>query len=123
MLQDQGGENKRKHARVDINLPVVVVARKGRYKATLVNVSLGGCQLEGGLPARVGEILAVSCLDKPGAREDFQTRVVWAVPKDEVVSYGGMFWRADENAKRELLQGIVELAKPGDPMAARLLLD
>lgn len=123
MLQDRGGENKRRHARVDINLPVVVVARQGRFRATLVNVSLGGCQLEGGLPARVGEILAVSCLDKPGAQEDFQTRVVWAVPKDEVVSYGGMFWRADENAKRELLQGIVELAKPGDPMAARLLLD
>lgn len=122
-MVEQVGENKRRHTRLDINLPVVVVSPKGRFKATLVNVSLGGCQLEGGLSARVGEILAVRCLDRPGGQEDFQARVVWVVPKNEVVSYGGMFWRADENAKRELLQGLAGLAKPGDPMAARLLLD
>jgi hypothetical protein len=123
MLQEKGGENKRKFPRVEINLPVVVATRKGRFRATLVNVSMGGCQLEGELPARVGEILAISCLDRPKDRENFQTRLVWAVPKKEKNTYGGMFWRADEGTKREMLQEIMELARPQDPMAVRMLID
>jgi hypothetical protein len=119
-MQSVGGAENRKFPRIEIDLPVVVVGKGGFFKARLTNISLGGCLLEGGLRARVGEILAIKWGESLPP-EIFKAKVLWAVPRESTSNFGSSFWGADEPAKREILQRIIRMARPADPLAHLLL--
>lgn len=118
---EASGADKRRFPRVDLDMPVLVVGREGQWQARMVNVSLGGCLLEGLIKARVGEILSISC-GYAAPTEGFRARVVWAVPKQERSSFGGTFWGADENHRRELVHKLINLAQPMNAGEAHLLI-
>jgi hypothetical protein len=115
------GSNQRKFPRVDLDMPVLVVGRGGHKQARMVNVSLGGCQLEGALDTRVGEILSISC----GGRvltEGFQAKIVWSKKTEDTINFGGCFWGSNEEMKRELVHRLIAIAHPENPRAAHLLM-
>ena len=119
-MKATSGPENRKFPRINVDLPVVVSAKGGNFTARIINISLGGCLLEGGLLARVGEILAVTC----GAKVitgNFRAKILWAVPRESTSNFGSCFWGADERAKRDILQSLLSIAKPGDPGALHLL--
>lgn len=66
--------DQRRYPRIDVDLPVFVVGREQRSRARMVNLSLGGCQVQGPLKARPGEVLAILCGHK---RADRGFRTKW----------------------------------------------
>ena len=120
-MQDTSGANQRRFPRVDLDLPVQVICKGGRFEGHMRNLSMGGCLLEGPIQARVGEILIVAC-KIPAVNGEFRAKILWAVPKEETANFGSCFWGADERAKRELIHSIIRLAKPENPQAVRLLI-
>jgi hypothetical protein len=117
----QSGPEQRKYPRVNLNMPVLIVGRDGHWVARMINVSLGGCQLEGEVPTRVGDILAVACGPKDSV-EGFRAKVVWAAPRDPILSFGGLFWGADEEKRRMLVHKLITLAHPEDAAGAHRLI-
>jgi hypothetical protein len=113
--------NQRRYPRIEINMPVLVIGRGGQKQARMVNVSLGGCQLEGSLDTRVGEILSIAC----GGRvltEGFRAKVVWSIPSESTSNFGGTFLAADEEMRKELVHRLISIAHPENPRAAHLLI-
>lgn len=108
------GIESRRYARLDVNLPVVISSPKGISQATMTNVSLGGCQLVGAIPARMGEVLSVS-LSLEQRTEEFMLKVVWFVPKETGNSFGSQFWKADEERKRRFLKTIMQYSGKDNP--------
>jgi hypothetical protein len=119
-MQDSAGPENRKFPRINVDLPVVVSSRGGQFVARIVNISLGGCLLEGGLLARVGEILGITCGGKVLAG-NFRAKVLWSVSQESASNFGSCFWGADERTKREILQNLLTIAKPADSRSFHLL--
>lgn len=104
--------DQRKYPRVDLDLPVFVVGREMRARARMINLSLGGCQVKGPLQTRPGEVLAILCGAKRADR-GFRAKVVWAVPGEGDMCFGGSFL-AGEEERRELVKSLIRLGRPDD---------
>jgi hypothetical protein len=108
MTIDQGFI-KRRYERIDTRLPARVATTFARYNGSILNVSSGGCLIEGPIRARVGQIFAVG-FPKLATWEIFRCKIMWAAPKGETVQYGNTFLTVDETAKRLLMLSLIEAA-------------
>lgn len=111
------GSNKRKFQRVETHMPVAVEAVSGRLLAHIVNISPDGCQLESPTQVRPSELLTLS-FGRQSAPVLFRVKVQWCVPKGKVFQYGTCFWAMDEDAKKDLLKSLIQVAslyKPEKP--------
>lgn len=111
MTIDQGFI-KRRYERINTRLPARVATTFAHYNGNIVNVSSGGCLIEGPIRARVGQIFAVG-FPKLATWEIFRCKIMWATPKGEKgesFQYGNTFLTVDETAKRLLMLSLIEAA-------------
>ena len=79
------------------------------YDGRILNVSTGGCLIEGPIRARVGQIFAVG-YPKQSSWEIFRCKIMWAAFKGEEFLFGNVFLVMDEKAKHQLLLNLIEAA-------------
>lgn len=104
------GYIQRRFQRIDTRLPARVAAASGvRYDGNILNVSTGGCLIEGPIRARVGQIFAVG-YPKQSTWEIFRCKIMWATFKGEVFQFGNVFLVMDEKAKHLLMLNLIEAA-------------
>ncbi|GEM_PF-6488385 len=103
------GSNKRKFQRVETNMPVAVESAAGRMDARIININPDGCQLESPNQVRPSELLTLS-FGRQSSPVTFRVKVQSCVRKDKVFQYGTCFWAVDENAKRDLLKSLIQVA-------------
>ena len=118
MFQTSRPEDKRNAPRYKLDFPISVQNSAGLSKATLVDISTGGCKFQGAFKSRVGDILSVYLFPNyQSPSPDFQAKVVWKMNDIEGVSYGGNFWAVHDDEKVRLIRRILNrvLAVAGDP--------
>jgi|GEM_PF-3163826 len=111
-MTEAGGLLNRRLERFDTNFPVAADISGRRLVCLMKNVSIGGCLVEGGSKARVGEIFAVT-FGMEGAWESFKSRIIWATPKDTepLFRFGCSFWAVQEKDKVQLLSSLLRVAR------------
>jgi PilZ domain len=103
------GSNKRKFQRLDTSMPVTVESAAGRIEARIFNISPDGCQFEAATQLRPSELLTLSFgrMTQPIV---FRAKVQWCVPKEKIFHYGTVFWALGEDAKKDLLKNLIQVA-------------
>ncbi len=100
---------KRRFERIETTLTARVAASGVGYDGRILNVSTGGCLIEGPIQARVGQIFAVG-YPKQSTWEVFRCKIMWATPRGEEFQFGNTFLTADETEKRRLMLSLIEAA-------------
>ena len=118
MFQTSRPEDKRNAPRYKLDFSISVQNSAGLSKATLVEISTGGCKFQGAFKSRVGDILSVYLFPNyQSPSPDFRAKVVWKMNDIEGVSYGGNFWAVHDDEKVRLIRRILSrvLAVAEDP--------
>jgi PilZ domain len=108
MTNDQG-YIQRRFQRIDTQLQARVAALGVRYDGRILNVSTGGCLIEGPIQARVGQIFAVG-YPKQTTWEIFRCKIMWATTRGDAFQFGNVFLVMDEKAKHLLMLNLIEAA-------------
>lgn len=108
MTMDQG-YIKRRFQRIETRLPARVAASGVPYEGRILNVSTGGCLIEGPIRARVGQIFAVG-YPKRSTWEIFRCKIMWATHQGDAFQFGNVFLVIDEKAKHLLMLNLIEAA-------------
>ncbi len=108
MTIDQG-YTKRRFQRIETQLKARVAASGVGYDGRILNVSTGGCLIEGPIRARVGQIFAVG-YPKRSTWEIFRCKIMWATNQGDAFQFGNVFLVMDEKAKHLLLLNLIEAA-------------
>jgi hypothetical protein len=115
-MGEVAGSNRKRFQRLDTDFPVTVEVTDRRFKARVQNLTQDGFQLEGPLPARVGEIFSISY--GKNAADSFRAKVNWVRPVDKVFQFGCTFWGIEEEAKRRhVLMGLIQFSTLHKPKA------
>lgn len=108
-MTNDKGYIQRRFQRIDTRLPARVAASGVRYDGHILNVSTGGCLIEGPIHARVGQIFAVG-YPRQSSWEIFRCKIMWAIYKGEEFQFGNVFLVMDEKAKHLLMLNLIEAA-------------
>ena len=90
-LRQTGGEEKRKHPRVDINWPVSIETAYGTIPAEVKNISLGGAFICCKKPLQLRKVFRMTMIGPENEPVIATAQVVWSnanVPEDKVVNRG-----------------------------------
>lgn len=108
MAIDQG-YTKRRFQRIETQLKARVAASGVRYDGRILNVSTGGCLIEGPIRARVGQVFAVG-YPKNSTWEIFRCKILWSTARGDAFQFGNGFLVMDEKAKHILMLNLIEAA-------------